>query len=60
MVFHPAAAIGSVVLTAVAAGSSVSAAIVLGGVVCALAAPLYLPARRAEHDRAAAIAEAGI
>jgi MFS family permease len=60
MVFHPAAAIGSVVLTAVAAGSSVSAAIVLGGVICALAAPLYLPARRAEHDRAAAIAQAGI
>jgi predicted MFS family arabinose efflux permease len=56
MVFHPAAAIGSLVLTAVAAGASVSAAIVLGGVVCALAAPLYLPARRAERERAAGAA----
>jgi predicted MFS family arabinose efflux permease len=60
MVFHPAAAVGSVMLTAVAAGSSVSAAIVLGGVVCALAAPLYLPAPRAERDRAAAIAQASV
>lgn len=60
MVFHPAAAVGSVMLTAVAAGSSVSAAIVLGGVVCALAAPLYLPARRAERDRAAAVAQASV
>lgn len=54
MVFHPAAAIGSLVLTAVAAGSSVGVAMILGGVVCALAAPLYLPARRAERERAAA------
>lgn len=58
MVFHPAAAIGSLVLTAVAAGASVSVAIVLGGVVCALAAPLYLPARRAERARAMAASPA--
>jgi hypothetical protein len=53
MVFHPAAAIGSLVLTSIAAASSLTAAIVVGGVVCALAAPLYLPARRAELARAA-------
>jgi predicted MFS family arabinose efflux permease len=54
MVFHPAAAIGSLVLTSIAAASSLTTAIVVGGVVCALAAPLYLPARRAERVRAAA------
>jgi predicted MFS family arabinose efflux permease len=54
MVFHPAAAVGSLVLTSIAAASSLSTAIVVGGIVCALAAPLYLPARRAERVRAAA------
>jgi predicted MFS family arabinose efflux permease len=54
MVFHPAAAVGSLVLTSIAAASSLTTAIVVGGVVCALAAPLYLPARRAERARAAA------
>jgi predicted MFS family arabinose efflux permease len=54
MVFHPAAAVGSLVLTSIAAASSLTTAIVVGGIVCALAAPLYLPARRAERARAAA------
>jgi MFS family permease len=54
MVFHPAAAIGALVLTSIAAATSLTMAIVVGGVVCALAAPLYLPARRAERARAAA------
>jgi predicted MFS family arabinose efflux permease len=54
MVFHPAAAIGSLVLTSIAAATSLSTAIVVAAVVCALAAPLYLPARRSERARAAA------
>jgi hypothetical protein len=54
MVFHPAAAIGSLVLTSIAAATSLSTAIIVGGLVCAAAAPLYLPARRAERERAAA------
>jgi predicted MFS family arabinose efflux permease len=54
MVFHPAAAVGALVLTSIAAATSLTMAIVVGGVVCALAAPLYLPARRAERARAAA------
>ena len=52
MVFHPAAAIGAIVLTAIATGTSLSTAMVVAGVVCALAAPLYLPARRAEQRSA--------
>ncbi len=49
MVAQPAASIGSLVLGALAGGVSVSVAIVVGGVVLAVAAPLYLPARRAER-----------
>ena len=52
MVFHPAAAIGAIVLTAIATGTSLSTAMVVAGVVCGLAAPLYLPARRAEQRSA--------
>ncbi|MPV39011.1 MFS transporter [Georgenia subflava] len=52
MVMQPAAAIGLVVLTALADGTSVGLAIGVGGAVLALAAPLYLPAWR--QDRAAA------
>ena len=47
MAAQPAGAVGSIVLTAVAGAWSTSVAIVLGGVVLALAAPLYLPAWRA-------------
>ncbi len=49
MVSQPAGAIGAIVLTAIASGASVSTAMVVGGVVCAAAAPLYLPAWRAER-----------
>lgn len=50
MVSQPAGAIGMIVLTALAGGVSVSVAMYVGGVVLALAAPLYLPAWR--QDRA--------
>lgn len=42
----PAAAVGAVVLGWLADQTSVSTAIVVGGVILALAAPLYLPAHR--------------
>jgi hypothetical protein len=48
MVAQPAGALGMIVLAALADGTSVSTAMILGGVICAAAAPLYLPARRAE------------
>ncbi|MGC4869715.1 MFS transporter [Micromonospora sp. DT53] len=44
MMAQPAAALGGVVLTALAAATSVSTAMVVGAVVLAVAAPLYLPA----------------
>jgi len=58
MVFHPAAAIGALVLTSIATATSLATAMVVGGVVCAVAAPLYLPAWRAELQRAQASAGA--
>jgi len=51
MIFHPAAAIGALVLTSIATGTSLATAMVVGGIVCAVAAPLYLPAWRAERRR---------
>jgi predicted MFS family arabinose efflux permease len=51
MVFHPAAAIGAIVLTTIATGTSVSTAMVVAGIACAAAFPLYLPAFRAERQR---------
>lgn len=48
MVSQPAGAIGAIVLTAIASGTSVSTAMIVAGLACAAAAPLYLPARRAE------------
>jgi predicted MFS family arabinose efflux permease len=54
MVSQPAGAIGVIVLAAVADGTSVATAMIVGGIVCALAAPLYIPAWRKERaDRAA-------
>jgi MFS family permease len=47
MVAHPASALGGVVLTALAQATSVSTAMLVGAVVLAGAAPLYLPAWRA-------------
>ncbi len=49
MVSQPAASVGVLVLTAIAGASGVSWSFVVAGVVIALAAPLYLPARRAER-----------
>ena len=46
MVGQPAGALGLVVLTGIAQAHSVSAAMIVGAVVMALAAPLYLVARR--------------
>lgn len=51
MVAQPAGSIGIIVLTALATGTSVGTAMVAGGVVLALAAPLYLPAWRHERER---------
>ena len=48
MAAQPAGSLGSIVLAAVAGATSTSLAIVLGGLVLAAAAPLYLPAWRAE------------
>lgn len=51
MVGQPAGAVGAIALSALADGSSLTTAMIVGGVVCALAAPLYLPSRRAERRR---------
>lgn len=55
MVAQPAGALGAILLTALATGTSVSVAIVVGAVVLAVAAPLYLPAARAERRRRVAV-----
>ncbi|MDG4780579.1 MFS transporter [Micromonospora sp. WMMD961] len=55
MMAQPAAALGGVVLTALAAAISVSAAMVVGAVVLAVAAPLYLPAWLAGRRAAPAV-----
>lgn len=51
MVSQPAGAVGAIVLAALADGTSVTTAMVVGGIVCAAAAPLYIPAWRAERAR---------
>ena len=53
MIAQPAGALGAILLSALADGTSLSTAMVVGGVICALAAPLYIPAWRAERARAA-------
>ena len=53
MVSQPAGALGAIVLAALADGTSLSTAMVVGGVICALAAPLHIPAWRAERARTA-------
>ena len=55
MVWQPAGALGQIVLTQVATGVSTGVAIVAGGIVLALAAPLYLPAMRAERREPASV-----
>lgn len=49
MIAQPAFAVGSILLTALASGISTSFAIVVGAIALAVAAPLYLPAARAER-----------
>jgi hypothetical protein len=51
MLAQPAGAVGLIVLTSVAESTSASVAMLLGGAVLAVAAPLYLPAWRAERAR---------
>jgi MFS family permease len=53
MISQPAGALGAILLSALADGTSISTAMIVGGIICALAAPLYLPAWRAERARAA-------
>ena len=55
MVAQPAGSLGMIVLTLLASGVSTGFAIAAGGVVLALAAPLYLPAVRAERRRPAPV-----
>jgi len=55
MMMQPAGSVGLILLSAIASATSVSAAIVVGGVVLALAAPLYLPAARAERRAPVAV-----
>jgi MFS transporter, DHA1 family, tetracycline resistance protein len=49
MVAQPAYSVGAILLTALASSVSTSVAIVVGAVVLAVAAPLYLPAVRVER-----------
>lgn len=51
MVSQPAGAIGAIVLATLADGTSLSTAMLVGGILCAAAAPLYIPAWRAEKKR---------
>jgi hypothetical protein len=53
MVGQPAGALGAITLAALADGTSVSSAMIVGGLICAIAAPLYLPAWRQERARRA-------
>jgi MFS family permease len=53
MVAQPAGALGAILLAALADGTSLSTAMIVGGIICAAAAPLYIPACRAERARAA-------
>jgi predicted MFS family arabinose efflux permease len=51
MVSQPAGALGAILLSALADGTSISTAMIVGGIICAMAAPLYIPAWRAERAR---------
>ena len=56
MVAQPAGALGGIVLAGLADATSISLAMIVGGVICAVAAPLYIPAWRAERARKASAA----
>ena len=60
MIAQPAGALGAITLAALADGTSLPTAMVAGGIICALAAPLYLPAWRAERARTAAVPSEGL
>jgi predicted MFS family arabinose efflux permease len=51
MVGQPAFALGAITLAALAEGTSVATAMIVGGLICAVAAPLYIPAWRQERAR---------
>jgi MFS family permease len=53
MIGQPAGALGGIVLASLADATSISTAMIVGGIVCAVAAPLYIPAWRRERARAA-------
>jgi hypothetical protein len=55
MAAQPAGSLGMILLTALASGVSTSFAIVVGAIVLAVAAPLYLPAARAERRRSVSV-----
>ncbi|MFI2648183.1 MFS transporter [Micromonospora fulviviridis] len=57
MVAQPAGALGAVVLTVLADATSITVAMLVGGVVLAVAAPLYLPAWRAGRRTPGPVAE---
>jgi predicted MFS family arabinose efflux permease len=57
MVAQPAASLGAITLAGLADATSVSVAMVVGGIVCAIAAPLYLPAWRQEREARAMAAD---
>ena len=57
MVAQPAGSLGAITLAALADSTSVSTAIIVGGIICALAAPLYLPAWRQERAAVAVAAD---
>jgi predicted MFS family arabinose efflux permease len=59
MVSQPAGALGAILLAALADGTSISTAMVVGGIICAIAAPLYIPAWRAERARSREAVTAG-
>jgi MFS family permease len=55
MIAQPAGALGAITLAALADGTSIATAMIVGGIICALAAPFYIPAWRAERARSAGI-----
>jgi predicted MFS family arabinose efflux permease len=55
MVAQPAAALGGILLAALADGTSVATAMIVGGLICAAAAPLYIPAWRQERAARSAV-----
>jgi predicted MFS family arabinose efflux permease len=60
MVSQPAGAVGAIALGMLADGASLTTAMIVGGIVCAAAAPLYIPAWRAEQRRRALPAGAAV